>query len=533
MQGTPALELGFRTLAWLAAAGFGLAALLTWALPAAWTDRVLGFIKRLEDSRLKWWLAAVFGVVVCVYYAASHIFRYQSFGLSTYDFGIFVQVAWKAAYHQPPDLAFNHQPSWLGDHFQPIMYLFAPFVWIFSAPTSLLVAEPLAIALSFMPLARLAWKHTRSTPFTLSLLGAYAFAYSTFYALDYPFHPSSLVGPLLIWLFWAAEEARWWQYGVALLLALMCKEDVGFYTGMFGLWMLIFDRRPQYRWIGLSTAAFSFGWSYLALNVLIPHFKHQAFKSIYDLDPSLKAVNHSAAQTFLHDPARYWQVATDTSDKVNGWLGSLLTFGGLPALFAWFLPVIPMYAERFLSSNPNHYAVVFHYGAPTIAALAYMAVRAASGLLELIRKGLERWKKRGFEAFSYLAFMALAGLMLYGTQQTDRALGVHTYDLTQLRAQAHSAASRHRQQAVAMIPAKASVYAQDGFATHLSERNPVALLDGHAPDPYQYVIVDPTMPDWPLGPTGVQDIYLKSMVGNPKWDLVYHEDSVYLFKQVQ
>jgi|GEM_PF-5703331 len=489
--------------------------------------RVLDVLNR---PVVMWTITVLVSIAVFLYFAIARVLLYKTFQLPVFDFGIYVQTLWKVAHNQSPSILFTRQPHWLGDHFQPILYLIAPFARILQPHLVLLILEPLAVAGSCIFLAALSYKYTKSTLFTLALVLCYSLGYSSYFALFYPFHPSTLVGPLLLWALWALDEERWYQFGIAILLALGCKEDVGYYLGMLGVWMLLF-RNKKAKYAALPTILVCFGWSILATKVFIPHFKQQPFDTIYTLDPQLTSIHQSLLDTVVRQPSVLWKVVTNSAIKNEGITASLVSFGLLPLLYLIFLPIIPVFAERFYSSNPNHYSLFFHYGAPAMAVLAFMALRGGSAALRRLTASKRHFPANSAALFRQLGYILFAVTMLYGMVKADTALGVQRFKFRTAYAAIQSPDTLARQHAVDLIPADASVIAQDGFATNLAARNNVMILDGTPLTTFQYVLLDPYMPSWPLNAEAVQS-YIDSLSTSTQWKLIYHQQSVYVFQNL-
>src|SRR5262245_40139394 len=84
---------------------------------------------------------------------------YSAFGLirhwrfeSSYDLAIFDQAVWHLSRFQAPASSIRGYSNLLGDHFSPILALFAPLYWIAAVPETLIVAQAILLALSIVPL---------------------------------------------------------------------------------------------------------------------------------------------------------------------------------------------------------------------------------------------------------------------------------------------------------------------------------------------------------------------------------------------
>ena len=163
-----------------------------------------------------------------------------------------------------------------------------------------------------------------------------------------------------------------------------------------------------------------------------------------------------------------------TSFSSLGFLGSPLA-----------LLLVPLVLERFLSSSPNHWGTAFHYSAPLAPILA---MSAGDGLARLGRRiGTDATRARVL--IGAAAACVLLSSLLPGHQPLWRLLSPKTYEAP--------ATARTGDEALARIPAGASVVAQAAIVPHLSRRNLIYMLDAKAPDA-DFVVAAADLSPWPV-----------------------------------
>ena len=79
--------------------------------------------------------------------------RARSFGFSNYDLGIYSQALGRLALDPPNPWLSGRQIHVFNDHFDPILFLVAPFARLFHAVEVGLVVEGLCALLALLPLA--------------------------------------------------------------------------------------------------------------------------------------------------------------------------------------------------------------------------------------------------------------------------------------------------------------------------------------------------------------------------------------------
>jgi uncharacterized membrane protein len=187
--------------------------------------------------------------------------RARSFGFSNYDLGIYSQALARLSLDPPNPWLSGRQIHLFNDHFDPVLFLVAPFARLFPAVEVGLFVEGLCALLALLPLAWLARRGKLSLR-ALWLLGAVLTLHpGVTQALGFPFHPTAWAMAPLAWLLAALVLERWGIALVALVLLLACKEEFPF-VGLV-LSPLLFLRAPRrlaWTFLGISAV-----WGFVAL----------------------------------------------------------------------------------------------------------------------------------------------------------------------------------------------------------------------------------------------------------------------------
>ncbi len=95
--------------------------------------------------------------VMLVAYAALSVVLHLRLLSTGFDLGIFEQAVRKYSELQIPVSELKGPEfNLLGDHFHPILALLAPFYWLAPSPLTLLIAQAMLLALSIVPITRIA-----------------------------------------------------------------------------------------------------------------------------------------------------------------------------------------------------------------------------------------------------------------------------------------------------------------------------------------------------------------------------------------
>src|SRR5215471_1078993 len=340
----------------------------------------------------------VIALATFIAYDTISVFRYLRLDPGSWDLGIFTEYVKQLAHLHAPVVASRGAGfNLLGDHFQPIVGLLAPFFRIFPTPETLLVAQALLTAASVIPVCRAAQE----------LLGvwasrgiglAYAFSWGLQQMVTFDFHEIAFAVPLLAFSLSALVRRRL-RAAVAWALPLVfVKEDQGFTVAAiglviagYGLAVLRARRRgkpapvrgwdvgPQQEpaaWIraGVLLAVWGLAWSVLAIAVIVPHFNPaHAYPYWYDggvVGPS----GHLSGTGLAH------QLTQAAHEKLWTTFLILLPVAFLALRSPVALIAVPSLALRFISTNSYFWGTGWHYNA-TVMPIVFLA--AVDGMAAL------------------------------------------------------------------------------------------------------------------------------------------------------
>jgi len=407
-------------------------------------------------------LVGFFGVAYGLY----GLFRHWNFGSSAFDLGIFDQVVWHLSRFEAPGSSIRGFSNFLGDHFFPVIVLFAPFYWIRPGPDTLIVVQALGSALSIIPVYLFARRRLPAGP-ALGMAIAYGCYWGIQRAIAFDVHETAF-SPLAVALaILAIDQQRWRLFWLAAVAMLLVKEDhIPLLTGLGAYLWINGDRRRGAAVIAVSAAAFV-----LIIGLIVPA---------------------------LNDRGTYGYTSAYADVLRRPWILPVLLVTPpikLETAILWFAPfvflslasplaivVLPIALTRFLSDTPTHWGTVFHYSAP-IAPI--VAMSAADGLARMAR----RWQPGSpFFIAGAVAACVLCSAILPGRQPLWRVFAPRHYEATQTAILGRAV--------LRSIPADASIVAQAAIVPHLSARARIYVLDDHAPDA-DYVIASDSLSPWP------------------------------------
>ena len=458
-------------------------------------------------------LVALF-VVLSGFFAYISIRKHQGFESTGYDLGIFNQLLWKYSEFKTPENTIRLVDNLLSDHFHPILILLAPLYKLLPGPETLLVVQSLLMASVVFPV----YLFTKSRFSQVVSLQAAALAgifWGIYEAVLFDFHEIAFAVPLLGWLIYFMDQRRFIGYWIVLVLLLLTKEEFWIYAVFAGVILLAWK---QYKAAIISMVGGLFG--FVGVTKLIMPALSSSGQDFQYLK-QYEAFGDSTLGIVFGVIARPFEVVKSLfvpSEKaITLWhLFAPLLF--LPLVSPYLLLAIPSILQRMLSSNENLWTTSFHYNA-TIAAVLVMAS------IDTIHRISKRHPRLN------LGGIALKPVYLVPTLLLINIIYVMRDDVLWYRAEGRSSYSTEvvnaGKQAIELIPANASVVADDGITPHISQRDEIyriADLQWREPRTFDYIIESDVVADFFVTPEQAK-ANVQQLLEMYNYDLIFDQNS--------
>jgi uncharacterized membrane protein len=497
--------------------------MLTWVLPQRHQDQHHE-VRPPGRARADWvpWLIALAAFAA---YTTISLSRYLRLDPGSWDLGIFTEYVRQVAHLGPPVVHIRGAGfDLLGDHFQPIVGLIAPFFLIFPSPAILLVAQALLTAVSVIPVSRAAEVRLGTTAARL-IAAAYGFSWGLAQMIYFDFHEIAFAVPLLAFSLSALVQGRvraavWWA-----LPLVFVKEDQGFTVAAIGILIMLTSARrsrppagPAWAgaWrAGLLLTIWGLAWSVLALTVIIPHFNllHQ-YPYWSDGGVLSPDGHHAGLSGMLPQLGASWLV------KLRTMLLILLPVGFLAVRSPLAAVALPGLALRFVSTNGDYWGVGYHYNA-TVMPIVFLA--AIDALARIRARGGQPWRTVAARWLAPAAMLALAGAI---------APAFPLSGLWQLPTYQISRHVRAEYAALARVPRGTTVEATLGMVAPLAARDDtywVGNLRNPAP---RYIVFDQADSGFSPRPRDVL-AFLAERHPRTAYQQIFADHHVYVFRQAR
>ncbi len=407
-------------------------------------------------------LASSFAAVYILY----GLFRHWSFH-SSYDLAIFDQMVWQLARFDMPSSSIKGVANAFGDHFRPIVVLFAPAYWIVPAAASLIVVQGLLLAGAIVPIFLYLRGRLPAGP-SLALAAAYGFFWGIQHAAAFDVHEIAFAPVLIAWAALAADRKRWTGFWIAIAGLMLTKEDMIALAGFFGLLLVLQgERRRGAALIAVSLLVF------VGVMRWITPWLSGADSPYMGLYSDILRQPWLAPAALVTPPAKLMAVVL--------WLAP---FVFLPLASPLIVLLVPLALALLLPTNATYWGISFHHAAPLAPVLALAAGDGLARLARRVNSPRAQRQVRGWVTGVAVVFSAV----LPGNQPFwDLFSREHFRPHPDLPIWTEMAAR---------IPADASVVAQAALLPQLSHRQKLYLRD-EKPQDAEFVAATYGLSPWP------------------------------------
>lgn len=331
----------------------------------------------------------------------------------------------------------------MGDHFSPLLALFALPYKIWPAPECLLILQAVLAASSVFPLYRIGKDQFGGNLWALLPVIALVCYLPLRNTVRFDFHPEVAAMPLLFWACWSWERSRTVLCSVFLLFALLSKEGAAIATFGFGIYALI---RRRYGF-GIFWTFFSTAYLWVVVNKIVPAFSGQPY---FYLSGNFLAWKDGGIAEFVKHIA---------SPATAAYLVKIfMPVGFLPFADLGILLAMPALAQNITSRNEATLSIFYQYTAFLTPFVFFALVRAL---------------KRFHPSRSWAAIYVLGCSLLMA--------GVSDYYVASRYEIQRNTHLREVPSLLERIPAGVSVRTQEFLAPHLTNRKELHIFENNHP----------------------------------------------------
>jgi uncharacterized membrane protein len=348
-------------------------------------------------------LACCGGLIFFIICSILNLHRYWSF-YASFDQGLFNQLFWNSVQghlfesslssslstnvvhtQQAPEVFYRH----LGQHFNPIFFLWMPIYAVFPCNETLIILQIIFVTCAGLVLYALARHYLQ--PMLAAMITISFYCTTTVNAPTLAnFHDISVAPLLLFAVLLAMEKHKWWLFSLFAILLLAVRQDVGISLSSIGFYMIFSKRFPR---IGLLVCCLSFGYILFITQFIMPQFSDDVARRMImerfgQFATSGEASTLDIIWSILTNPIQLLEELFRSFPSKLGYIVvHSLALGLVPVLSSatWTSAGFPL-LYLFLQRAPNALTISIRYAMPVVPGIFYGAIIWWSTRQNLYRK---------------------------------------------------------------------------------------------------------------------------------------------------
>jgi len=415
-------------------------------------------IKLLERAANQPSLLYVFMAGYALLMSITTVLRHISYNTQAYDLGIFDQVLWNAAHGNLLYSSILGGRHFFSEHISPILFLLAPLYWIYADPKVLLIVQSCVLATGAIPIYWLARKKLASNQLALIFSSIYL-CYQPLRNVNLgDFHPIALTTPLLLFAFFYLDQKKYLIFGLFLMLAVLCKEEISLIVFIFGVYLAIAQKKRK---LGIMVSLLGIAIFALDIWVIIPYYRRDSFAFVTRYSYLGDSIPEIIKTLLLHPV--YVIKHVFIPKKIEYFVEVFGPTGFLSFLSpSHLLLAVPTFFQNVLSDFHSQYSIYYQYTAPLTP---FVFISAICGLQNLLAKiNLQSRSRLNFTKNQVI--QAISVVLLFSCFTFYEALPI--YKLTER--------TQLTDKFIRLVPPSASVSAQELYVPHLSHRSNIYLF---------------------------------------------------------
>jgi len=425
------------------------------------------------------------------------------------DLGYFDQAIYLISQGQPPVVSFWGY-HFLGGHADWMVYPLALLYRLHPDVHWLFAVQAIALTMGALPTYHLTRQAGLKESQSVAMAAAYLLYPLVFNLNLFDFHPEVMALPLMLAAVLAARANQVGWFTLATVLALGCRDGLSLTIAAMGFWLLVFEKR---RLCGAIALVAGIGWFLIAIKLVIPAFRPGGVESVTRYAYLGDSVLDIARNLVLKPHLVLGRVFSLQTLEYLALLLAPVLWGLHPRHMAPLVAAIPMLVINLLSNASAQRDLVHQYSLPIVPFLLLAAIAALAANKTWISS------RRAIILWSLVTFLALAK---FGYFWSFYLKSVDNLGATRA--------------AIAQVQSKGSVLTNPNLVSHLTHRPQIRYTIIEAPpsdlNQYEYVLLNTRHPGWVNTPAFANGL-VNQLQANPRFQLHYHEEDVYLFKRTQ
>lgn len=312
---------------------------------------------------------------VAVVYSVLGILRHLHFQSRAWDLGNFDQMVWHYSRFEKPGCSDLGLENGLGDHFNPILALFAPLYWVWPRVEMLLAAQALLFSSALIPIF-LFTERRMGRRCAYLICASFCVFWGCQNTLHDDFHPDIFAVPVIAFALYFLDLEKWAGFLASMVLLLLVKEELTLVVVFFGVYLAI-NKKKLFGFLVFALGAAAF---YLEVMVLVPYFRGSGGGYPHWFYPGLGQQPSESLMNIMKNPSLVIEIFLSQPARIKALLFLFGSFLFLPFFSKIVVLTLPLIAANGLSSHPGLWNLDSYYSAFFCPLLT---LSAADGLFNL------------------------------------------------------------------------------------------------------------------------------------------------------
>lgn len=463
-------------------------------------------------------------LIYVIYFTTITFLRYDHFYTGRFDLGNMAQTVWNTTqgrFFEMTNPNGTETVSRLAFHADFILALLAPFYMLWANPKTLLLIQTVVLAAGAFFVYVIAKEIVKNSNVALTFALLFLLNPSVERTNIYDFHAVTLATTFLLATFYYFIKKRYFLFLLFAFLAGICKEQVWFIIGLFGIFLFFWHKQ---RLFGTVLFIVAVSLSYTLISYAIPHAlgsQHFALEYYAELGNSPSDI----LKTMLLSPDKIIGIAFQP-DRI-GYLQQLFSpLAYTPLLAPIFLIfAAPDLVINLLSNNDQLHQIYYQYPA-TITPFLFIAAIYGVKVLLFAKHKISQINISD-TAFLTIVMCVMSAATMQAVYDFGPLPGAKQADIAMIT----NPVPYHKEidEYIATIDPSAHVTASNNIASHFSEHQFIYVEPmGLEKADYAMFLVTSSLP---ISTLASERELIEKLKKNPEFTLVHQQEAFFVFKK--
>lgn len=262
--------------------------------------KVIGWLYNLTHKKA-WRIVIIISITFIIIFSILSVVRFNLMVPNVYDIGNMEQGVWNTLHGRILRMTtYYPAETRLFAHVEPMLILITPLYALWQDPRTLLILQTIVVGIGALPLYLIVREKLKNSFIGLVFVFAYLMNPAIHQAVMTDFHTITFVPALFFFAYYFFFKNRTSLSFIFFMFILMCREESAALVGLFGLYVMLFQKKKFI--FGSSLFIIGIGWVIFALFVIIPIFSPAGYPIQYHMYNKFGGSPVEMIKNFFHTP---------------------------------------------------------------------------------------------------------------------------------------------------------------------------------------------------------------------------------------